>query len=291
MPISQSQKTGNFARTSDAVGCPHGFTLIELLVVIAIIALLVGLLLPVLAGARDAARAARCTSHHRQMGAAGAAYAADHHYQIRGMWTTTNPRKTPQTPRDTRWYLGLASYLGNNPARLTAVGSRRALVASPALFEIVRNLNCPEIDPDDAFFMRDWNQEGQGGTTMGINSIFNLNLPPQDVVAAGRHPEGRMVKLSDVPGPRGMLHFADGYGLLRSFSDERDYTVATSWSGQTQTPYRVGLYGGNHRSPPTNVDHLFSPHPDDSTRGVFLDGHVEPIEGGVERKTLDPWNG
>ena len=201
------------------------------------------------------------------------------------------PAQNPRAPRDTRWYLGLASYFGNNPARLTSVGSRRALVASPALFEIVRNLNCPEIDPDDAFFMRDWNQEGQGGTTMGINSIFNLNLPPQDVVAAGRHPEGRMVKLSDVPSPGACSTSPTATACCGLTATNTTTPSPPVGAGQTQTPYRVGLYGGDHRSPPTSVDHLFSPHPDDASRGVFLDGHVEPIEGGVERKTLDPWNG
>jgi prepilin-type N-terminal cleavage/methylation domain-containing protein len=69
-------------RGQEAGGTPMprsrgAFSLIELLVVIALIALLIGLLLPSLAGARESARAAICASNVRQVIVGFTTYATD----------------------------------------------------------------------------------------------------------------------------------------------------------------------------------------------------------------------
>jgi prepilin-type N-terminal cleavage/methylation domain-containing protein/prepilin-type processing-associated H-X9-DG protein len=83
----------------------QGFTLIEMLVTISIIVLLVGLLLPVLSGAREAAKRTVCLSNLRQIGGAITFYSDDHQGRIPEVQTIPVDPYAPTIMSELKQYL------------------------------------------------------------------------------------------------------------------------------------------------------------------------------------------
>src|SRR6478609_2793891 len=75
----------------------RGFTLTELLVAIAIIAMLVGLLLPVVSRAREAANRVTCLSNLRQLATATLAYVSENGQRLPEAGTS-NTDDAPYSP-------------------------------------------------------------------------------------------------------------------------------------------------------------------------------------------------
>ena len=119
----------------------NGFTLVELLVVIGIIALLIGILLPVLGKARSAARQTKCASNLRSVGQGLMVYAADFKgafpaaYIYRGMriWANT---ETPDAATD--GYIHWSSFIYGQKNK-----SGQSIFQSPVGWDAFQ---CPELE-------------------------------------------------------------------------------------------------------------------------------------------------
>ena len=238
----------------------RAFTLVELLVVIGIIALLVGILLPVLNRARSSGVDVVCRNNLRQQFAAQVFYAQDN----RGYLT---PPRRSQTVRE-QWLYKLWPYMEEG----------FSLDAGDADAEIPDPLWCPaeeriENPFDDAY-------------TYGLNSF--MAMPPWNsklALSGGATSPAELIVVADktlggLDGAKHLLHTEDGYILVTIRSTSQTFYGGARASGHSsygayrhthtrgdRGAYDAALDGGTVR-PAFDIKGL---------NAVMLDGHVEPL--------------
>jgi prepilin-type N-terminal cleavage/methylation domain-containing protein len=140
----------------------RGFTLVELLVVIGVIALLIGMLLPVMSKAREKARRVQCLSNLRQIHMALVEYAQANHDQVVLGW------RGPCKQFNSMIYSGTAKQFVLF-GRLYVAGILRA---SPNI------LFCPS-EPDPKYMLNTgdnpWPPGDEGDPAKNVNAGYAMN--------------------------------------------------------------------------------------------------------------------
>ncbi len=220
----------------------RAFTLIELLVVVSIIALLVGILLPALSAAREAAQDSQCKANMRSGGQAMVMYVTE---DVSGY--------IPENSIAVRWDKALNRFL--NADRKAGFGGDY--------------MRCPSIQPDAIrTFGANYNNTNlwAGAPINEIRSMRLDNIDPRTFIYADAW--NRVWGALEAPAngtPNATWTATSGHTLY----DQQGWVPTIDWDGDGITDSSVtqpsGPYGG------FGVVHF------DSGNMVFSDGHVDGI--------------
>ncbi|MBR5160882.1 MAG: DUF1559 domain-containing protein [Thermoguttaceae bacterium] len=127
----------------------NGFTLVELLIVISIIAVLVGLLLPAVYGARESARRLTCTNHIRQLASGCLNHETAHGFFPTGGWShmyVGDPNAGVGKHQPGGWVFNVLPYIDLTAIHDKGLGKKGTELRN-ALTEMVQTpiaiMNCP----------------------------------------------------------------------------------------------------------------------------------------------------
>lgn len=229
----------------------RGFTLIELLVVISIIALLVGILLPALGAARDAAKTMTCLSNERQIGVMHSVYATDHKGFI----------------------VPLAMHFSNNPANVVAFQQLVLRVTGQAQWTNTGNIFWFEVLANEQV----GEKRANGGASSGRSKFFNDTFTCPSFL--DKYPAyagtGKTAGSSDKM----------GYGMNRYLLGKVDSQAGRpGWVTTAEKDPRYNPFGYDNGTVPLTSYWRFDDADASSTRGLIAcsnEWHVSPrISGG-----------
>lgn len=213
----------------------NGFTLIELLLVISIIAILVGMLLPVLNKAKGKAKESSCTNILKQMSLSTFMYASDY-YDYMPQATTADIKYAPQ------WCRQLAAYMGvRDPSATAGNNADIADLQKKPLFV------CPAEDKLDT--VAGW------GITNYAYSVWAGNYVPEI-------PLFRVSKLYQIPDPAKKIYIMDAPG---SFGTSIN-------AGYTWGYYK---FTSSHLNSLSLAVQLAPPRHNYGTCLLYVDGHAD----------------
>ena len=249
---------------------PVGFSVIELLVVIAIIGVLIGLILPALGAARNAARQAVCLSNLRQIHVASNLYAQDNKGIIAREGTAG---ATPETFRDRiPWCVAYRPYLD------TKVSSG---VDPNDLFAGALYYRCPSklasknyvhyADNGFAFFS-DGNTDTRGAANSPTVFQYRRGPMPQDTIPFPT----RMLYISEFADDPGDTMYS---GWLATFANN-DINLGQCYDLWLPQHVIAGIDPSNYRLGPTRHGN--------GANALYLDGHARK-KSAADLSTLSTW--